>query len=261
MPTINQNKIMWESEYDWSRGGDEWSKPWGGTCNVWEYVVLPRIKPFLPARTIVEIAPGFGRWTQFLKDHCERLIAVDLSSTCVDSSRRRFRDSSHVAIVQNDGRSIPIAKNASVDFVFSFDSLVHADAETLRFYVQEIARVLVPHGSAFIHHSNLGQYGRVLSLAGKLPGWALRMAQDAELLPNLHWRDAGVTARWFASTCRESGLSAVRQELVNWLNRPVYLLDCFTTMTRSSVDAPEVFRNRAFMGEAEQIRLAHPAES
>jgi SAM-dependent methyltransferase len=261
MPTIDQNKTMWESEYDWSHGGDEWSKPWGGTRNVWDYVILPRIKPHLPARTIVEIAPGFGRWTEFLKNHCERLIAVDLSSTCVDSSRLRFRDSSHVAIVQNDGRSIPVAKNESVDFVFSFDSLVHADAETLRSYLREIARVLVPHGSAFIHHSNLGQYRMILALAGKLPGWALRMAQEAELLPNLHWRDPGVTARWLASTCRESGLSAVRQELVNWLNRPAYLLDCFTTIARSSVDRGELFRNRAFMSEAEQIRLAHPAKS
>jgi SAM-dependent methyltransferase len=261
MPTIEQNKSMWELEYNWSHGGDEWSKPWGGTHNVWEYVIFPRIAPFLSVRTIVEIAPGFGRWTQFLKHHCQRLIAVDLSSTCVDSCTRRFADSPHVVVVQNDGRSIPIAENASVDLVFSFDSLVHADAETLGVYLREIARVLAPQGAAFIHHSNLGQYRTVLALAGKLPRWALRTAHKAELLPSLHWRDASVTARWFASACRQSGLSAVRQELVNWLNRPMYLLDCFTTIGRSSVNARRVFHNRSFMSEAEQIRLSHPAGS
>jgi SAM-dependent methyltransferase len=257
MPTIDRNKSMWESEYDWSQGGEEWSKPWGGTQNVWEYVILPRIKTFLPAHTIVEIGPGFGRWTQFLKDHCERLIAVDLSSTCVDSCRRRFQAFANVTVLQNDGRSIPVAENASVDFVFSFDSLVHADAETLRSYLRELARVLVPRGSAFIHHSNFGQYRMVLAIAGKVPGWVLRTARKAELLPNSHWRDAGVSARWLASACRQSGLAPVRQELVNWLNRPAYLLDCFTTVARSSANAEQLFRNRTFMSEAEQIRLSH----
>jgi SAM-dependent methyltransferase len=261
MPTIDQNKSMWESEYDWSQGGDEWSKPWGGTNNVWEYVILPRIKSFLPARTIVEIAPGFGRWTQFLRQHCQKLIAVDLSSTCVDSCRHRFADSPHVVVVQNDGRSIPAGENGSVDLVFSFDSLVHADAEALRAYIQEIGRVLTPQGVAFIHHSNLGQYRTVLALAGKLPRWALRAAHKAELLPSLHWRDASVSARWFASGCRQSGLSVISQELVNWLNRPIYLLDCFTTIGRSSASVGRVLHNHSFMSEAEQIRLSHPTGS
>ena len=249
---------MWELEYDWSHGGDEWSKPWGGTNNVWEYVIFPRIRSFLPARTIVEIAPGFGRWTQFLKNHCQRLIAIDLSSTCVNSCTHRFADSPHVVVVQNDGRSIPIGENAAVDLVFSFDSLVHADAETLAIYVREIARVLAKNGAAFVHHSNLGQYRKVLAVAGKLPRWALRTAQKAELLPSQHWRDASVTARSFATACRQSGLSAVRQELVNWLNRPAYLLDCFSTLKISPGGPSEVFCNRNFMREAEQIRLAHP---
>jgi SAM-dependent methyltransferase len=257
MPTIEENKSMWQSEYDWSHGGEEWSKPWGGTNNVWEYVIFPRIKSFLPVRTIVEIAPGFGRWTQFLKQHCQRLIAVDLSSTCVDACTHRFADSSHVIVMQNDGRSIPIAENASVDLVFSFDSLVHADTDALGSYLREIARVLAPQGGAFIHHSNLGQYRTVLALARKLPRWALRVVHKAELLPSVHWRDANVTARWFASVCHQSGFFVVRQELVNWLNRPTYLLDCFTTIGRSSVSAEQVLQNRNFMREAEQIRLSH----
>ena len=46
----------------------------------------------------------------------------------------------------------------SVDFAFSFDSLVHADAEVLDAYAAELARTLAPDGVAFIHHSNLGAY-------------------------------------------------------------------------------------------------------
>jgi hypothetical protein len=136
--------------------------------------------------------------------------------------------------------------------------LVHVDSETLGVYVREIERVLAQHGTAFIHHSNLGQYQTVLALAGKLPRWALRAAHKAKLLPDLHWRDVSGTARWFASACRRSGLSAVTQELVNWLNRPTYLLDCFSTLKRLPGGPGQVVCNRKFMQEAEQIRLAHP---
>lgn len=262
MPTINDNKKMWESSYDWSQAGEEWSLPWGGTQNIWDYVLFPRIKAHLPARTIVEIAPGFGRWTQFLRYHCQKLIAVDLSLRCVESCARRFVDSSHVTVVQNDGHSLPLAEDTSVDFVFSFDSLVHADSEALASYLEEIARVLTPDGTAFIHHSNLGQYRNVLTLAGKLPRWMLNTAQKAQLLPHIHWRDATVTAHWFAMATHESGLSVVRQELVNWLNRPAYLLDCFTTLKRSTnLMKRQLLHNRNFMREAEQIRVTHPAKS
>jgi SAM-dependent methyltransferase len=161
--------------------------------------------------------------------------------------------------VQNDGRSIPTVENKSVDLVFSFDSLVHADTEALAAYLQEIDRVLAPQGAAFIHHSNLGRYRTVVALARRFPHRALRMAQNAELLPNLHWRDASVTARWLASACLLSGLCAVRQELVNWLNRPIYLLDCFTTIARAPVSPTQVFHNRSFMNEAKEICLSHPA--
>ena len=63
MATIEENKALWNSKYEWLEAGDEWSTPWGGTPNLWEYVIYPRIKSYLPATVIVEIAPGFGRWT------------------------------------------------------------------------------------------------------------------------------------------------------------------------------------------------------
>ena len=48
--------------------------------------------------------------------------------------------------------------DAAVDFAFSFDSLVHVEAETLADYLAELARVLVPDGVGFLHHSNFGTY-------------------------------------------------------------------------------------------------------
>lgn len=256
MPTIEENKRLWESQYDWSGAGDEWSAPWGGTQNLWDYVVYPRIQAYLPAHTVLEIAPGFGRWTEFLKQHCDRLITVDLSSKCVEHCRRRFGDSPHVQILQNDGRSIPISENSSIDFVFSFDSLVHVESDVLQAYLQEIARVLKPNGTAFIHHSNIGKYRFLLKVGRRLPGFASRAATKAHLLPIEHWRGESVTAEWMSSACRQYGLSVVKQELVNWLN-PRHLIDCFTILKHAPANPKQVLRNYHFMEEAERIRLDH----
>lgn len=256
MATIEENRSLWESRYEWSEAGDEWSAPWGGTQNLWEYVIYPRIKSYLPARTILEIAPGFGRWTQFLRQHCERLIAVDLTFKCVEHCQRRFADSPHVQIVLNDGRTIPVTENSSIDFIFSFDSLVHVESDALQAYLQEIARVLRPNGAAFIHHSNLGEYKPILKLSRKLPVFVSQAALKAHLIPIEHWRAESVTAAWFSSVSRQCGLSAVKQELINWRNRR-YLIDCFSTLERSPARSKNVLRNHSFMKEAERIRLAH----
>ena len=41
---------------------------------------------------------------------------------------------------------LPMVEESSIDFVFSFDSLVHVEAETLAAYLSELARVLKPDG-------------------------------------------------------------------------------------------------------------------
>jgi SAM-dependent methyltransferase len=256
MPTIQENKRLWESTYDWTGAGDEWSAPWGGTQNLWDHVVYPRVRAYLPAGTVLEIAPGFGRWTEFLKQYCERLVAVDLSSKCVDHCRRRFANSPHVQILQNDGRSFPDAENSSIDFVFSFDSLVHVESDALQFYLQEIARVLKPSGIAFLHHSNMGNYKGLLEIGRRLPGFARRAASKAHFLPIEHWRSESVSAAWVASTSLKYGLYAEQQELVNWIN-PRHLIDCFTMLKHAPGRTKHTLRNYHFMKEAEKIRLNH----
>ncbi len=256
MASIEENKRLWESQYEWSEAGDEWSVPWGGTQNLWEYVIYPRIQSYLPARTILEIAPGFGRWTQFLQQYCERLIAIDVTSKCVEHCLRRFAASPHVQVIQNDGRTIPISGNSSIDFIFSFDSLVHVESDVLQAYLREMSRVLNPNGTAFIHHSNMGKYSLLLKVGRRLPGFANRAAARAHLLPIEHWRGESVSAEWLATASRQYGLYAVKQELVNWLN-PRHLIDCFTILKFAPAGPKQVLRNYHFMEEAERIRLAH----
>src|SRR5919109_181676 len=134
------NLRLWMN-HDWRQGGEEWSTNWGGTANLWHGTLMPRIGGFLGGIRAVEIAPGYGRLTAYLKDYCSSLILVDLAPNCIEFCRRRFKDEAHLEYFVNDGRSLPFLEDASVDFVFSFDSLVHADLEDIVAYLAEIERV------------------------------------------------------------------------------------------------------------------------
>lgn len=240
MASIKENRDRW-SGYDWGRGGDEWSEVWGGTQNLWWGTLYPRLHPYLPAPSILEIAPGFGRFTQFLKDQCQRLTVVDLTERCIDACKTRFRESANITYAVNDGKSLPMVPDGSVDFAFSFDSLVHTEAEVVEGYLGELGSKLKPDGIGFIHHSNLAAL--VDPGTGKLP------------FENRHWRAASMSAERFREICHQSSLTCIVQEIVNW-GLP-QLTDCLSVFTRagSRYARPLVVReNPDFMDEA--LRLA-----
>lgn len=260
MGTVEQNRLRWGSTYGWTEAGEEWSRVWGGSAAQWNGALLPRLRPFLPTGTALEIAPGHGRWTQYLADQCERLVAVDLADSCVEVCKQRFADMPHVEVSRNDGRSLPMLADCSVDLAFSFDSLVHAEADVLAAYLGEFARVLAPEGVAFIHHSNLGEFRTLYSPYLRLPDLARRAAAKTRLIDYEHWRALSVSAPLVERMCAERGLVCISQELVNWGGRR--LIDCISLIARpgSSRDRPQVVvRNPDFMAEARSIGRAASA--
>src|ERR1700722_1275613 len=177
MPSVDENLDTWNERCDWTNEGDEWSEQFGGTEALWWFVLYPRIHCFLPAPRILEIAPGYGRWTQFLKGHCSSLIAVDLAPKCVEHCKQRYSIDGHLEFHVNDGRSLSMVSDDSVDFAFSFDSLVHAEEDVLEAYLKELHKKLRPGGTGFIHHSNMGAYPARLSLFeyyNRLPSFVRR---------------------------------------------------------------------------------------
>jgi SAM-dependent methyltransferase len=247
MGTIDENLRFWSETYTWFDDGEEWSEAWGGAEAEWFGMLYPRIHSFLPAGTVLEIAPGRGRWTEYLRYKTDRLIVVDLVKECVDALQVRFAGSSNIEYFANDGRSLPMVADQSVDFAFSFDSLVHAEADVLEAYISEFARTLMPDGVGFVHHSNLGE--RADPVTKEMP----------EGFVNYHWRATSTTAALFENLCERAGLQCISQEIVDWCGEPS--LDCFSLFTRrtSKFARPNrVLRNDRFMVEAEGIRLSAP---
>lgn len=218
MPTIDENRSWWNERYDWSQKGERWSTGWGGSEAQWYCTIFPRVHTFLPAGSLLEIAPGYGRWTQMLKAHCEKLTIVDLAESCIESCKKRFHKDTHITYHVNDGKSLAMIPDASIDFVFCFDSMVHVEKDVIETYLSQLARKLTPNGVGFIHHSNIGVY--VDPSTGELP----------DFLCNEHWRATSMTARRFKDFCSAVGLQCIAQEIVNWGTNAA-LIDCFSLFT------------------------------
>ena len=142
---------LWNDNNKWSNDGHEWSVPFGTTEDLWNKEIFDNIKDFR-GKKILEIAPGFGRMTQFLSVLASQLIVIDLNPLCIKKTKEKLGH--HVlAYFTNDGKSLTGIRDNSQNLVFSFDSFVHMHANVTEEYIKEIFRVLKPGGQSFIHHS------------------------------------------------------------------------------------------------------------
>ncbi len=205
-------------------------------------------------QALLEIAPGFGRWTQFLRTLCRDLVVVDLSTKCIDACKTRFAESSNIEYHVNDGKSLEMVPDGAIDFVFSFDSLVHADEDVLEAYVSQLGRKLTPDGVGFIHHSNVHYY--LERWERILPGFVRDQAvATINSKINKHYRSSGMSAARFGEFCKSAGLECITQELVPWGSK--HLIDCFSTFTLKGSSRARPLRrivNAGFMEEAARIR-------
>lgn len=256
MPKVEDNKKMWDGEYKWTNRGDEWSAPWGGPSMQWYGTIFPRIMSHVPTNRILEIACGYGRWTHYLKDLCKNLVVIDLSEECIQACKQRFSECSHIEYHVNDGKSLDMISDSSVDFVFSFDSLVHANESVMKAYLRQLQRILDKEGVAFIHHSNLGEYqtrySRIRSIP-KMEGLLIRLGILEKY--QQHWRDISVDAKKVEALAEEHGLSCISQEIIPWRTNKMFI-DCLSTIVKNNSSMARnnrIFRNAKFMQEAQNL--------
>lgn len=232
MPNLNWNVRLWDEQYRWDLKGEEWSSSWGSSEAQWFATLYPRLHRHLPAARILEIAPGFGRWTRYLLEYCEEYTGIDLSEECINSCKETFGNRKNAQFFKNDGLSLADA-SGQYDLVFSFDSLVHADEEVFKNYIPAILSALRHGGVAFIHHSNY---------------------KDSGETKNPHYRSEDVSAEIVRKIIEQNGGSIIVQETINWGSN--YLIDCLSTFANGATPAqPVIFANNRFMDEANNTKL------
>ena len=216
--SIENNRQLWDQDYDWPEDGDEWNgqaADCGQPYEVWkkalvQHFLTPRLNPDV---TLVEIGPGHGRWAEFIVGRCKTLYLADLSTSCLQHCRQRFGDEG-IVYVPTDGHSLTQVPDAAVDFVWSYDCFVHIGPEDTAGYLRDIRRVLKPGAEAVIHHA--GRRHAALPLQG--------MRQWGELSLKLYtlislgawstdegWRSP-MSRQRFATLVQEAGLEVVRQQ-------------------------------------------------
>jgi SAM-dependent methyltransferase len=238
MPEISWNKLFWDGQYEWPEAGEEWSETWGGSEAQWFGCLYPRIHRLLPARKILEIAPGYGRWTKYLLRECtEKLVGVDLSEECVQACRKYFAKVPYAEFVSNDGVSLDMVKDGTFDLVFSYDSRVHVEMDVHNQYIPQMIRKLTKCGAAFIHHSNMAEAGDVVT-------------------GNSHVRAKSVSAGAIAKLVKDNGGVVLIQETHDW-GGSGGLIDCITVFARKDgihKGRDVCLKNHHFMDEAELIK-------
>jgi ubiquinone/menaquinone biosynthesis C-methylase UbiE len=257
MPSTKENYQIFENVYHWKDCGEEWSLPWGNSTYQWYGSIMPRISRFVPTGTILEIAPGYGRWTHFLKDYCKKLIIVDLSGKCIDNCMARFSGNTHIEYHVNNGMSLEMIKDNSIDFVFSYDSLVHVNDGVLDAYLGHLQAKLKKNGAAFIHHSNLGNYPLYRKAQGRKKLY--RILRKWSVLEESFGRDYRVSAPKIRKLITHNKLQCVSQEIIKWRTKRIYS-DCFTIFTPKGPithDLPIIRKNGNFMQEARLLKDIH----
>ena len=142
---------FWNNSSEWKRDGEEWSDVFNGTDKLWNLIIYPQIKDYLNGE-ILEIAPGYGRITEYLLIYSNNINVVELNENCLTKCKERFGNKIKKYSI-NNGRDLKDFNNNSFDLVFSWDSFVHMDKYVIEDYLYEIYRVLKPDGIGYIHHS------------------------------------------------------------------------------------------------------------
>lgn len=235
MPDLNWNIKTWNKEYNWKDQGEEWSQPWGGSETQWFSTILPRIHRFLPNNKTLEIAPGFGRWTKFLVENTNEYVGVDISEKCINHCSVSFSEYNHAKFFVNDGLSLSCAEDCVFDFIFSFDSLVHANLDVHESYIPQILSKLSPKGFAFIHHSNWAKSGTTIN--------------------DTHHRAEDVCYSSYANIVKNNQGHVVLQELINWGGE--YQIDAFTIFSKNKINDTIFIDNDRFNLESEIASKVH----
>ncbi len=217
MPDIEWNREVWDQAHDWSEDGDEWSgmaAACGQPYEAWKSALIEEfLTPQVQGKDVLEIAPGHGRFSQFIVPSASSTTLVDLSQTCLDACQQLFAESTNVTYVLTDGTTLPGVPDASMDFVWSFDSFVHMELPVIDAYLGEIARVLRPGGEFTLHHAGKRDWALKLAPAahklGRVGRVGLRVAGQGRLHDS--GRRADVSRERVAASVEGHGMTVVGQ--------------------------------------------------
>lgn len=145
----------WETEYKWGYQYNEREIQYEEMRDVFDRFLVP----YVPKRKldILEIAPGGGKGTVDLIPLARKLTLLDLNEECIQLCKERFKYYDHIEYCVNDGASMDMIEDNSMDLIVSWAAFVHIHVEVVEAYVKQFRSKLKDKGVMWIHHSARGQ--------------------------------------------------------------------------------------------------------
>lgn len=167
-------------------------------------------------KTTMDFACGRGRIANILKQKYRKMILCDISERALAYCQDRFSDVSNIEYI----KSLPerlLINNESLDFIYSWDAMVHFNYKMLDIYISEFSRVLKKGGHCFIHHSNLEEcYSND------------KLVKSENFNENIFWR-AKVSRKDVAKIARRNNFEILEQTNLKWRGVQV---DCITLLRK-----------------------------
>jgi len=109
--------------------------------------------PYIGPETVaVEIGPGGGRWTRYMKG-VKKLYAIDYHQELLDELSRTVHWH-NISFIKNNGDDFPGIPATSIDLVFSFGVFVHLDVGIIDRYLKNIWPLLRREANVIIQYSD-----------------------------------------------------------------------------------------------------------
>lgn len=141
---------------DVERYGYAWGDPEKSDDPLGNYLSIKRKLESLitPQSTVLELGTLNGKWTRYLLN-AKHVICVDINTEFPKwISERYSKYLAKISFYITQGNELAGIAENSVDFVFSIDTLVRVEKESIQAYLYEIKRVLQPKGIAILHLPN-----------------------------------------------------------------------------------------------------------
>ena len=173
----------------WSRYPSEWSQDpklnlgaatlgeeWGGPAFADHLVEL--VAEYLGQTVdVLELGCGGGKFSQRLASRCRSLLCTDISPAMIDHTRESLSRQGlegNVRFLVLNGIDFSGVPDASVDFVFSYDVLLHLQPQNVFSYMLDARRILRGDGVFMLHQINLASTGGMQHFLGQYSGQTWR---------------------------------------------------------------------------------------
>jgi SAM-dependent methyltransferase len=149
----------WDDRPDLNLGVQTLGEEWGG-AEFAERIVTEVAAPYLgPEVDVLELGCGGGKFSAHLRPRSRSLVCADISADMLARTRAHVGEGDDVSYLQLNGRDFGGVADASVDFIYSYDVLLHLQPQNVFSYLRDARRILRPGGIFMIHAINLASPG------------------------------------------------------------------------------------------------------